>query len=392
MKINTSLERPAFLIALLLIAGCGNNKTEDAARQLPPATESDGTVLLTASQIETAGIRTGRISERQISGAVRVNGVLDVPPQQLVSISVPVGGFVKNTTLLEGSRVRKGERIATIENIEFIQLQQDYMEAKAQVELTKADYERQQTLAKENVNSQKTLQQAKATWSSWQSRYTALREKLAMLNMNIEAVEAGDFQGYIHLYSPINGYVTGVNVNIGKFVNPADVLFEIADTEHLHAELVVFEKDVPKLKIGQTVRFTLANESTERLARIYLIGREISDDRTVQVHCHINKEDRELLPGMYLTGVVETGGQLVPTVPDAAIVDYRGDHYVFAAGDNSADSTHQSFTMIPLKTGNSASGYTEVIGADSLAGADIVVSGAYAILSAIKNREEEGEQ
>ena len=333
--------------------------------------EDENLVQLTEAQSKTAGIMLGKIENKQISGTVKVNGVLDVPPQQLVSISVPLGGFVKNTSLLQGSRVKKGQVIATIENLDFIQIQQDYLEAKGQLELTEADYKRQQELAKENVNSQKTLQQSRTNFSTWQAKYNALREKLKVINVDLKSLEAGKVTSSINLYSPIGGYVTQVNVNIGKFVTPTDVIFEIVDTEHLHAELIVFEKDVLKLKIGQKVRFTLANETEERMATIYLIGREINKERTVQVHCHIDKEDTELLPGMYLSAHVETGGALVPALPDEAIVDYNGKKYIFIVSEEKNEKgkpqeSAQHFTMLEIQTSNRELGFTEVNVPDSL--------------------------
>lgn len=389
------------LFAAVSITSC-NTETKDAPAE-ENHEEEETVVELTSAQIQNAGIKLGSIEEKQISGTIRVNGLLDVPPQQLVSISAPLGGFLKSTGLLQGSRVKKGQLIATIENLEFIQIQQDYLEAKGNFEFAKADYERQQTLAKQNVNSEKTLQQAKSNFTGWQAKYAGLREKLKVLNLNVSSIEGGNVRSTINLYSPIEGYVTEVNVNIGKFVNPTDVLFEIVDTEHLHAELIVFEKDVMKLKIGQKVRFTLANESKERLATVYLIGREISEDRTIRIHCHIDEEDKELLPGMYLNAVVEAGGALVPALPAEAIVEYQGKKYVFVTTDEThtnddseseKDATAregQHFEIVEVQTGNSEFGFIEITSPGPLnKDSQIVIEGAYALLSTMKNSEEEG--
>lgn len=391
-----------FLLSTMMITSCNRpdhnaDETEDAHEA-----EHQDIVMLSTEQAEVAGITLGKLERKQLSGTIKVNGVLDVPPQQLISISTPMGGFIRNTSLLQGSKVKKGEVIATIENLEFIQLQQDYLEAKSQFELTQADYERQLALAKENVNSQKTIQQSKTAYITWQARYKGLREKLKTLNFDMAGVEAGNFTNAIRLYSPIHGYVTEVNVNIGKFVSPADVLFEIVDTEHLHAELIIFEKDVAKVKIGQNVRFTLANESEEREATVYLIGREISPDRTIRIHCHIKTEDTEMLPGMYLSALVETGGALVPALPNEAIIDYQGSKFIFVSvaehteeearpGENeTTEDPHQAFQMVGITPGISELGYTEVSLPDSLVDADVVVKGAYALLSSMRNTEEGG--
>ena len=386
------------LLCILCIA-CKNEVAETPAEDHHE--EQENVVELSEAQMKTADIVLGKIEEKQISGTIKVNGVLDVPPQQLVSISAPLGGFLKSTVLLQGSKVTKGQAIASIENIDFVQIQQDYLEAKSNFEFAKADYERQQTLAKENVNSEKTLQQSKANFTSWHAKYAGLLEKLKVLNLNPASVEQGNLRSSINLYSPIDGYVTQVNVNLGKFVNLTDVLFEIVDPEHLHAELIVFEKDVLKLKLGQKVRFTLANEATERMATIYLIGREINPDRTIQIHCHIDKEDKELLPGMYLSAVVETGTALTPAVPDEAVIDYQGTKYLFVVTEakhkvnetqteQHEEGTH--FEMMEIQVGNSELGYTEIILPENFnQNSQVVVKGAYSLLSKLKNSDEEDE-
>jgi cobalt-zinc-cadmium efflux system membrane fusion protein len=399
---NKLLYTLLFISSLALLTSCGPKGETTEAIEEAHHEEETNTAELTAEQYQMAGIELGKVENKQISGTIKVNGMLDVPPQQMVSISVPLGGFLKDTPLLEGSHVNKGQVIATIENLEFVQLQQDYLDTKTRLEFAEADYQRQQELAKENVNAQKIVQQSKTNFFSLQAQVKGLQAKLKILNINIGKLEQGNLSSTIQLFAPISGYVTAVNVNIGKFVNPADILFEIVDTEHLHAELTVFEKDVPKLKIGQKVRFTLANETKERTAEVYLLGRHIGTDRTVQIHCHIDKEDVNLLPGMYLKAVVETGGVEVPAVPEKAIIDFQGKKYIFfqlsqaphgqlKEEDPKTHADEYHFTMLEVETGNTELGYTEIkLPADFPESAEIVVKNAYSILSKMKNAEEEG--
>ncbi len=388
----------------LALTACTERDTPAEGEDEHHHEHAEDMVEMNDAQMKSGGIALGKLTKRLISGIVKVNGKLDVPPQQLVSVSIPVGGFLKSTPLLQGSHVTKGQVIAVVENIDFVQIQQDYLEAKGQLEMAESDYTRQQELAKENVNSQKSLQQSKANFLVWQAKYSSFKEKLKVLNINISAVEAGNVSSQIRLISPIDGYVTEVNANVGKFVTPEDVIFEIVDTRHLHAELIVFEKDVPKLRIGQKVRFTLANEDQERTAVIKLIGREIASDRTVQIHCFLDNEDRELLPGMYLSALVETGGAEVLALPQDAVVDYQGKKYVFVVvtekhdhaehkheeGEEHHEEEEYHFKMIEVEAGNTESGFTEVMLPEAHLQAEVVVKGAYTVLSKLKNSEEEG--
>jgi cobalt-zinc-cadmium efflux system membrane fusion protein len=392
-KVIQYIDRTLRIACLALLVGCTGQPPAD---QPPDSTRPSAGLYpidFSDEQFNTAGIELGNLEMKMISGTIQVNGKLDVPPQQMVSVSVPLGGFLKNTPLLQGSRVRKGQVIATIENLDFIQLEQDYLEAKSQFEYARTDYERQQALGKENVNSQKTLQQSKATFETWQAKFSGLREKLRVMNIDLVALEQGKITSLINLYSPINGYVTEVNVNIGRFLSPTDILFEIVDTEHLHAELTIFEKDVPKLKIGQKVRFTLANEVKERTATVYLIGRQISDDRTVRIHCHIDVEDANLLPGMYLQAIVETGSDEVLAIRNQAVIDYLGKKYLFYLQPDTKEPVDKAsryrFIMREVQIGKSEAGYTEIIlPPDFPSSAQIVIENAYAILSKLKNTEE----
>jgi cobalt-zinc-cadmium efflux system membrane fusion protein len=248
------------------------------------------------------------------------------------------------------------------------------------------------------------------------AKKNGLLAKLKLINVDMSSLEAGTISSTSNIYSTINGFVTEVNVNIGKFVNPSDILFEIVDTEHLHAELIIFEKDVRKIKIGQKVRFTLANETKERMATVYLIGREISADRTIRIHCHIDKEDKDLLPGMYLKAILETGGASVTALPDEAIIDFEGKKYVFIKtekghgheeeGHEHEEGNHkdeeskenaehkeegQHFMMQEITVGNSELGYTEVTLSEGWNNEnEVAIKGAYDILSKMKNSEEEG--
>lgn len=374
------------LVAAITFVSCGSKPDATTTKDTHDHDEEAGSVELTAAQFKTAAIAYGKPENRQISGAVKVNGLLDVPPQQQVSIAVPMGGFVKQTSLLQGMRVKQGQVIAVLENLDYIQMQQDYLEVRSQLEYATKEYERQQELAKENINALKTLQQAKATWQTLQAKENGLKQKLGVLNINIPSLEKGNIQRTINVTTPISGYVTEVNVNLGQFVTPADILFRIVNTEHLHAELTVFEKDIPKLKIGQLVRFTLANESTQRTATVHLIGREISAERTVRVHCHLEQEDTQLLPGTYLQAMIETGGANVKALPDAAVVNFENKAYVFVKKPGTDSTFH--FNMVEVQKGNSGQGYTEVTFPKETPEAEVVVNGAYDLLAKLKNSGE----
>jgi cobalt-zinc-cadmium efflux system membrane fusion protein len=391
------------IAAIVWLSSCSSKENEKAASAEKTKTEEAGMVELSEDQFKTVNIQYGAVEEKNLSSVIRASGVLDVPPQQLITISSPYGGTLKNTELLQGKPVTKGEVIAVLENPEFIQLQQDYLDYKSQLVYLKEELERQQELAKENVNAKKTVQKASSEYNSMIARLQGLKSKLQLININPDKINPDNISAKANIYAPISGYVTKVSVNIGKFVNANEELFEIVDTRHLHAELTVFEKDVPKLKPGQKIRFVLNNETKERFAEVYLIGREISAERTVRVHGHLLQEDKNLLPGMYLKAIVETGVATTTALPDKAIIQSAGKSYIFIAAEEMKDEKkpdaadknktvekHIAFKRIEIIIGVAENGYTEVILPEGFdRNSKVVINGAYDLLSKMNNVEEE---
>jgi len=377
-----------FLGSMALMFSCSsrskNNETESATLS---SLKTLNKVSLTNQQFKAISIELGSVEERNISSSIKVNGMLDVPPQNLASISAPLGGFVKSTEFLQGMHVNKGQTIVVMEHPNYIQLQQDYLESKNQLNFLEQEYNRQLDLSKENVNALKSLQQAKSNYFGTKAKVEGLKAKLKLVNINPSDIETGEIKSTINIISPLSGFVSQVNVNIGMYVNPTDMMFRVVDTEHVHAEAQVFEKDIPKLKIGQLARVTLSNETKERLARVFLIGKEITSERTLRVHCHFVGEDESLIPGTYFSALIETGANTALALPVSAIVNFEGKHFLFIE----KDSAKHIYELKEITTGATDSGFTEIIGEKKLLNdlnSKIVVKGAFELLNVLKNAEE----
>jgi cobalt-zinc-cadmium efflux system membrane fusion protein len=332
MKMNLFLL--VLFAASMLLNSCGD-KAEGTVEAAVNTHEEESTqdvkfLELSAEKFKAADIILGSIEEKNMSEVLKVSGILDVPPQNLISINAPYGGFIKQTDLLEGTKVKKGQVIVILSNAEYIQMQQDYLENSGRLEFLEKEYQRQKELQKENVTAAKTFQRAESDYKSMFAVVKGSEAKLALLGIDKNKVREGSITSDIVITAPINGYVTKVNANIGKFVNPQDVIFEIVDTEHLHVELTVFEQDISKIKEGQKIRFTLANDpSLELTASVHLIGRSFDETRSVRIHGHLDKEDPHLLPGMYVNAVIELGNEKVKAVPKESVVLSDGKEFIF---------------------------------------------------------------
>ncbi|MCA4895303.1 MAG: efflux RND transporter periplasmic adaptor subunit [Cytophagales bacterium] len=372
------------LLLLLTVFWAACSKKDKSTETTTAQPTEIAHVRLSQEQQKLLGIVLGQPILRSMNGTLKANGMLDVPPQNMVTVSAPLGGFVKSTELLQGMKVKKGQTVIVLQHPDYIQLQEDYLTSKNQLEFLDLEYKRQEELAKENVTAAKALQQAKSNYFGTKAKVQGLRAKLKLININPQELENGEIQNTISIPSPISGFVTEVNVNIGMHVNPTDVLFKIIDTEHLHAEAQVFEKDVPRLKIGQQVRVYLSNENKERLAKVFLIGKEITAERTVRVHCHLEGEDPSLIPGLYFKALIETDPQQVTTLPNEAVVDFENKQYVFVEQKAGV----LEYEMIEISKLKSEEDFTEVALPSSIAGRKIVLKGTYALLSILKNTEE----
>jgi membrane fusion protein, heavy metal efflux system len=369
-------------ISIILFAACGGKKkVEEAVTNVT----NENIVTLTDAQLKNAAIITGKIEEKEISSILKVNGKIDVPPQNMVSISVPMGGYLKTTKLLPGMHVNKGEVIAVMEDQQYIQLQQDYLTAKARVGFLENEYRRQKDLNQSQASSDKVYQQAEADYKTQLVLISALKEKLQLAGVNISKLNVNNISRGISVYSPINGFVSKVNVNIGKYVSPTDVLFELVNPADIHLALKIFEKDVSKLFIGQKLMAYTNNElGKKHPCEILLIGKDLSADGNTDVHCHFEDYDKTLIPGTYMNAEIEVKNNKAFILPADAVVRFEGKQYIYKV-----KSSHQ-FEMMEVTIGENENGFTEIAMSvtNDFVNVEFVTKGAYSLLMMMKNKAE----
>jgi cobalt-zinc-cadmium efflux system membrane fusion protein len=361
-----------------------------ACRQKPSATETatptevsaaSDTVILSAAQLKNAEIAIGKPEQRAMHGSIAASGVLDVPPQNIVSVSMPLGGYVRKIALVPGLKVRKGGLLAVMEDQQYIQLQQDYLTATSRVTYLEADYTRQQGLNESKASSDKVFQLAKADFQAQKILVKSLAEKLRLIGIQPAKLTEGNISRSVNIYSPINGYVTRVNVNTGKYVNPDDIILEIINPADLHVKLTIFENDAANLKPGQIITFTTNDRSQKQFNGVVIfLTPNIEDNRSTEVHCHIEGDNPELIAGTSVNAEIEVNNKKVVSVPDDALVTWEGKQYIFLASGNNR------FTIFPVEKGMSNEGYTEI--KNMLPSSDIVLHNAYTILMKMKNAAE----
>ncbi len=407
----------ALLIGFVLYRSLRHTETDEHGHAETEATaenhEHDGEpvthkeVALNEAQYRSADIQLGTFELKNLSEVINTNGYTKLPPQNQADVSVFISGIVKSIRAGEGEFVKKGQTLATIESMEFTKLQEAYLTSKSNLELLGNEFERQKLLDNENINSKKTLQRAKSEYDVEKARFASLKKQLNMLNLN----GSGNAISTMAITAPISGYITEVNVKIGTHAEPGKPLFSIVDNSKMHVDLLVYEKDLQKVKTGQTVRFILTNQdNTEINGKIFSIGKAFENEtKSIAVHADILNDKQMLIPGMYVNALIDVGKNTVKALPVESVIKADGREFIFVLEEESAEKPHDEqenhahddghehnegpaksyhFQRVEVKTGTVQLGYVQVnllqhVNTD----AQIVLKGAYYIQSHLLKSE-----
>jgi cobalt-zinc-cadmium efflux system membrane fusion protein len=362
------------------MSSCGNRIVD---QEIVEPTVENNSVQLTEMQLAKLDLEIGKLQHREISAMLVLNGKIDVPPQNKISVSVPLGGYLASTPLLPGMHVKKGEEIARIEGQQYIELQRDYLVIASKLNFAEKDLHRQEILNASKASSDKAHQQATAEYTALRVEHKSLSEKLKLVGISPDKLNEQTISRSVDVKSSIDGFVTNVNVNIGKYVNPSDILFELVNPEDIHLNLTVYEQDLGKLFIGQKlVANTISNPDKKYNLEIILISKDFSVDRSIEVLCHFEKYESNLIPGMFMNASIFYNTANVLAIPNEAIVLFNGKNYVFV------DNGNFNYEMIEVEIGIKNGNYTAILNSDIFTNKNLIFKGAYSMLMALKNKEE----
>jgi cobalt-zinc-cadmium efflux system membrane fusion protein len=354
------IQRKGFLVVCAIVLMSCNSKSKQDAILIDDleTTESD-IITITKSQFDSSNMELGNLVKHEFNTIVKANGMFDVPPENKATVSTYFAGYVKNISLLPGDKVKKGQVLFTLENPEYIQIQQDFLEAKSRLDYLKADYERQKTLLADNVTSMKNYLKAESDYMVTQAQYQSLKKKLSLMNINSSNFTGESIRSTMSVLSPISGIVTSIEASTGMFLNPSDVALTVTNTDHLHLELKIFENDLPMIKVGQPIKIHLQN-NTQKVydAQVHLINRSINaQDRTIDIHGDlVNEEDAKLfVPGMYIETDILTSSDVFEALPSEAVVNIEN---VYFALIKQSDTTYKK---VPIEIGMISNGYTQIL-------------------------------
>ncbi|CAM3051046.1 efflux RND transporter periplasmic adaptor subunit [Flavobacterium frigoris] len=351
------MKKTLYILALsIVLFSCKETKTEEAV-----ATDTT-LVTVTLPQFKSSAMEIGSPVEQDFEVTVKTTGKIDVPPQNRAKVTTFVGGNIKATTLLVGDKVRKGQALLTLENTEFLDIQKEYLEVAEQIKYLKSEYERQKTLFDEKITSQKNYLKAESEYRRAKAMYQSLKAKLQLLGINAVNVENGKLTSVITIFAPISGDIVVMNANVGMYVAPSDVMLEIIETDHLHLELNVFEKDILKVKVDQDINFTVPEATKEVFhAKVHLVGKSIEgNDRTINVHGHLDDNIKQkLITGMFVEAAIVVNSKKGLAIPTGALITENDKNFVLLLKQEKNDSYF--FKKIAVKIGEKSEKYVEII-------------------------------
>lgn len=374
---------------ILALSGC-NQKPEAATENENQEENAEGgltSVVLTAQQFNALGMKVDTLSKRNFSSVVVANGQLEVFPQNEASVTAIIGANITSIEVFEGKKVKQGQVLAYLSHPDLLNLQTRYLNALNQLQYTDKEYQRQKRLYEEEVGSGKDFQKIQSDFLSLTGEVKNLEAQLKLLKLDPEKIKQGNIVEQVPVISPINGFIEKVNVKTGQYAEPQMQLFEVINNDHIHADLMVFEKDVYKVKEGQNVTFAIESIPGEKLsAKIFAVGKSFEQNpKAVHVHAEIENQKGLLISGMYITGRIATGDDFAFALPEGAIVNEDGKQVIFISeqeGDN------WKFEPVEILTGQQEDGIVEIKLLSPLKkGSLVAMNNAYYLLSEMKKGE-----
>ncbi|PWN67142.1 efflux RND transporter periplasmic adaptor subunit [Chryseobacterium oncorhynchi] len=369
----------------LILSSCSGKKEEEKTvyENTKFTKGAENTVHLTEKQIQSVGLTTTSIQNRNMEKLVRLNGKAEIAPSHISSVSSIMGGHIKSINVINGSHFSKGQVLAVVEDPQFIQLQQDYLVTKAQLEAARLNFNRQKDLNTSKASSDKTMQTAQADYSTLNATLKGLEEKLRIIGINAKGLNTGNIRSKINIYAPFSGFVSKILVNNGQYINPADTLFELINPAGFLLELKIFENDVNDIKVGQEILvYNNQKPDLKSNAKIVSVVPSIESGGSATAVAKLSSNNPEFVKGMYINAEVNISSRYTQGLPNEAVVSFENKNYVFE------DLGKSKYKMIPVVTGISDDQFTEIVKADFLKDKKIVQKGAYSLLMMLKNKAE----
>lgn len=401
MKTNLQTYLLACTASIWLIA-CGNlssNKgahkhaNEEATEPHKHEEEHAEKVYFSQQQFQALAMKVDTLPLRNITSYIEANGQLEVPPQNEATVTAIIGANIVKINVIEGDKVEKGQVLAYISHPDLIKLQTDYINHKSQLQYLEKEYQRQRELYKEKIASGREFQKTQADYRSVQGNVKGYEAQLKQMGLNIDKIERGVLYEQVPVFSPIGGYIRLVAIKTGQYVQPQTEMFEIVNIDHIHADLMVFERDIHKVKEGQKILFTVESLPGKTLeAVIYAVGKSFEQNpKAIHIHAEIKNKEGLLIPGMYVRGRIMADAIKTYAMTESGLVREGEKYFIFTAKkENDNGVIAWAFEPVEVIAGTKDDGWIEVKLLKPLEkGTTVAWNNAYYLMADMKKEEAE---
>ena len=348
-------------------------------------------IALTETQAQNIGIMYGNIQQRNLKSTVKLIGRVELPSTGKIVISSKMDGLISDVHIIEGQKIRKGQKIFTIENLDLLDLNEEWLSLEVKLKFLENEVSRQKELSDESISPLRRYESLVVERDQAKFRMQAIEKKMVAVGKS--PTGDGSFNPYFVIRADNNGILQKMLSFKGSFINRGEEMAHIIDDKHLHLHLSAYSSDVNKLDVGQEIVFNVQSEPDKLLsAHIKWIDAFINEDNnSYQVHAEIDEDNTHVAVGEFVEARIINQDQLLWTLPQSAIVQDKRLNYIFIREELHEEEGHEPeihFKKLQIKTGESDLGYIEVIPIDPIdPSMEVVIEGAFFLMAQSKKDE-----
>jgi len=392
VRVDVSLHRLvplAFLLGACSPGGSGEDAGAPGATDDTPENE----LHLESQQIQDWGIRIGSIRRTSVFAELTLPGALTLNENRTAKVAPLVAGQISSLRVDLGSRVGAGEILVTLSSPDFTRAQTQFLQAFAQAELSRKDFERAEILRESRAIEEREFLRRQAVYEQHLADRRAaevflhslgigedrMRELEAAIDVSVPPADHRAVDPPLAVRTPVSGVVVERDAILGGHVESGQSLFTVSDLSSLWARLDAYEDQMAHLQKGSDVLIrTPLFPGQDFPGRVTFVADQVDEElRTVRVRAEIPNPDGILKPNMYVQGFLRLQSQEERmVVPADAVQLLEGHHVVFILMPETPGESHIVIRAVDVEPGETLS-VGRIIESGLDGSETIVVEGAF---------------
>jgi len=362
---NVRADRCRWLAALaaasaimLVLAGCGGSGPKVSADS-NSAKSSDNAELFTIPQEQMAHVQVVTVQPATLPRTLRLTGSVAYNSFRTTPVITQVSGPVSRVVVVPGQKVGKGEPMLYVASPDYSQLRTNYLKAKDAYALAQKTYARARDLYEHKAIAEQNVEQAQSAEVQAGGDLASAQAALKVMGIiGPDALVQAPPSFEVPVRAPISGEVVEQDVSAGQLIQPGTTqCFMISDTGNVWVLVNIYQKDLPYVRVGDTVTIQTDTYPEVFHGRISYVAASLDPNtRTLQARIETNNPDEKLKKDMYVVATVNAGTIAnAIALPDAAVLrDSENQPFVYTA------AASNQFGRRAVTLGESLNGQTEI--------------------------------